>query len=76
MLETTDSNVCRICQQFDEAEHLAVGRPISAKALYIEHHDGACTQLLFNLCEEVGLKKRRDKWYVHIPEPVDTNRDN
>jgi hypothetical protein len=74
MLETTDGN---ICQQFDETvEHLAVGRRVAAKAVYIERYAEACTQLLFKLCKEVALKRRRDKWYVHTSEPVDTNRDN
>jgi hypothetical protein len=63
MLDTTDDNVCRTRQQFDEAvESLAVGRPAPAKALYIERYDEASTKLLSNLCKEVGLKKRRDKW--------------
>jgi hypothetical protein len=43
---------------------------------YIKRHDRVCTQLHFNICEEIGVKLDSELCYEHVPKSVETSQED
>jgi hypothetical protein len=66
---------CRICKQHEEAiDHITSGCPILAKSEYLMSHDKVCAHLHYSVCTALGFETT-DKWYTHMPKPVNEEGD-
>jgi hypothetical protein len=64
-----------LCKQYEETiDHLTSGCPILAKNQYLVRHDKVCSHLHYSICKALG-NETTDKWYTHMPKPVNEKGD-
>jgi hypothetical protein len=48
---------------------------ILATEQYVKSYDVVCAQLQFNVCQEMGVKLKKERLYEHIPKSVETSHE-
>jgi hypothetical protein len=75
ILQTEEDSKCKLCYQCEESvDHIISAGPILAKGQYSKRHHRVCTQLHFNICNEIGVKLDSELWYEHAPESLETSQ--
>ena len=76
VLQTETDSQCRLCKQSDKTvEHIISACPILVTAQHINRHDTVCTELHFNICNEIGVKLDNRHWCDHVPKSVKTSHE-